>query len=190
MDAVQLGTDPVKRAKEGKLQPFVIAIGVDDTIEHLFGAGIDPALLGNRTQHEWRGFFIKLAVGRHAIDLGGGGKDDPFFILVAQADDFEVLFEVQFKNPQRVLDIGYRCSDGHQRQNNVALLDIVLDPFLVDGNVTFQKMEAGVAQGTVQLVTRHIEAKHLPVGGGKDAVSKSIADKAVDAQNEDFHEFS
>jgi hypothetical protein len=109
---------------------------------------------------------------------------------VTETDDLEVLLEVQFEDPQRVLDIGDRCGDGHQRQYDVTLLDVVLDPFLVDGDVTFQKMETRVTQGALQLVAGHIETEYLPLGGGEDAMGKCIADKTVDTEDEDFHGFS
>ena len=109
---------------------------------------------------------------------------------MAEADDLEVLLEIQLEDPQRILDIGDRCGDGHQRQNHIALLDVVLDPLLVDGDVPLQEVEAGIAQGALQLVAGHVETEDLPVGGGEDAVGEGVADKTVDAEDKDFHGFS
>ena len=63
---------------------------------------------------------------------------------------------------------------------------MVLDPLLVDGDITFEKIKARVADVIGDAVALHVHAIHFPIGGGEDAVGEVVADEAVDAENEDF----
>jgi len=51
-NGVELGADPVEGAEQAVAQPLMLAVGVDDPVEHLLGAGVDPALLGDGAEHE------------------------------------------------------------------------------------------------------------------------------------------
>jgi hypothetical protein len=62
-------------------------------------------------------------------------------VFDTQFDDAEVLLEIEFEYTQWILNIGLRSSDGHERKYHIALLDVVFDPFPVDGNVSFNIME-------------------------------------------------
>jgi hypothetical protein len=108
-------------------------------------------------------------------------------ILDAVADDPQVLLEVELEDPQRLFDVGGRCRDGDEREDHVALLDVVLDPLLVDGDVPLEEMELGVAEGVVELGRGEVHPVDVPVGRGDDAMGQGIADEAVDPEDEHFH---
>ena len=109
------------------------------------------------------------------------GKDDAGAVLDALAHDPQVFLEVQLEDPQGLLHVGHGGGDGHQGQDHVALLDVIFDPLLVDGDVAFQEMEAGVVQDFVQLVGVEVHAVDFPVPVVQDAPGQGIADEAVDA---------
>ena len=94
------------------------------------------------------------------------------------------------KNLERLLDVGGRRGDRHQRQHRVAFADVVLDPLLVDRDVAFEEMKARMAQQVRNAVGLHVHAVDLPISGLDDATGQVMADKAVDAKDEHFHEVS
>ena len=105
-------------------------------------------------------------------------------MLDARPDDRQVRLEVEFEDLQRLLDVGRRRGDRHQRQHGVAFADVVLDPLLVDRDVAFEEVKARMAQQVRDAVGLHVHAVDLPVGGLDDALGKMVADEAVDAEDE------
>jgi len=101
--------------------------------------------------------------------------------------DPQIFFKVQFEDLQGFFHIRHGSGDGHQGQGYVALLDVVFDPLLVDGDVPFQVVEARMAQDLSNFVGVEIHAEDLPVPGSQDTPDQGIADEAVDAEDEDFH---
>ena len=184
-----MGPIQLKGRISGKLQLALLAVGPDDPVQELLGAAVNPALLVDGAQHQGGVVLGKLRIRAHAVDFGGGGKDDAGAVLDALADDAQVFLEVQFEDPQGLLDVGHGGGDGHQGQDQVALPDVVFDPLLVDGDVAFQEMEPGMVQGLLQLVGVEVHAIDLPVPGGEDAPGQGVADEAVDAEDQDFHVF-
>jgi hypothetical protein len=102
--------------------------------------------------HERALLFIEHAVGRHAVNLRGGGEDEPLSIAHAEAHDCEIRFEVQLEDAQGIEHVLRGIRDGDQWQHHVALLDVVLDPFLVDGDVAFHEVKARTRHEIHELV--------------------------------------
>jgi hypothetical protein len=144
VDRVQAGANPVEWAEQGVLQAFLLAVGVDHAVHHLLGAGVDPARLVDRAVDQRRALGIELRVLAHAIDLGSGREDDPFLVLDRVPDDRQVGLEVQFEDAQGLGDVGRRGGDGDQRQDDIALAHVILDPLLADQDVAFEEMEARI----------------------------------------------
>jgi hypothetical protein len=71
---------------------------------------------------------------------------------------------------------------------------VVLDPFLVYRDVAFEEMHARlvglVFQHVRDAVGAHVHAVDMPVGRFQDALGQVVADKAVDAEDEDFFHVS
>ena len=168
--AVESGADPVERPEQRVLQSLLHAIGVDDAIHQLFGAGIDPARFVDRAEHHVGHFRIELAVFAHAIDLGGRGEDHAFAVFHALTHDRQVGLEIEFKHAQRFFDIGRRRGDRHQRQHRVAFAHVIFDPFLVDRDVAFKKMKARMVEQIRDALGLHVHAIDLPIGGLDDAL--------------------
>ncbi len=187
VQVIQLGADPVEGAEQGELEAPFLAVGPDDPIQELLAAGIDPALLVNGAQDQRAVVLEELRVGAHAVNFGGGGENDAGAVFDALADDAQVFLEVQFEDRERLFDVGHGSGDGHQGKNHVALFDVVLDPFLVDGDVPFQVVEAGVSQDFGDLVGVEVHAENFPVPGAQDALHQSIADEAIDAEYQYVH---
>ena len=186
MDRVEAGADPVEGAEQRVLQTFLLAVGVDDTIHHLLGTGVDPARLVDRAEYEVGVFRIEFGILAHAIDLGRGGEDHPLLVFDRLTDDGQIGFEVELENPQWFLYVGGRSRNCNQRQDHVAFTYVVFDPLLVDGDISLKEVEARVVEKVCDTLRIHVHAIHLPVRGGHDAVGQVMADKAIDAEDEDF----
>jgi len=72
-----------------------------------------------------------------------------------------------------------RIGDRHQRHHHVALLDVVLDPLLIDGDVALDEVEAIVLRQRTQLVVREVDAIDLPGALLEDRIGERAADEAV-----------
>ncbi len=103
----------------------------------------------------------------------------------AGADDGEIGLEIELEHAQRLANVGRRRRDRHQRQDRIAFLDVILDPFPVDRDVALEKMEALLGEQVGDAVGLHVHAVHLPVGRGDDPLGEVMADEAVDAEDED-----
>jgi hypothetical protein len=75
--------------------------------------------------------------------------------------------------------------------NDIAFLDVIGDPFLVDGDVAFEEMKTLVVRQVFDAIGKHVHAVHVPIRGFQDARGEMVADEAVDADDEDvFHAIS
>ena len=166
-----------------KLSPF-LAVGPDDPIQQLLGDGVDPALLVDGADDEAGAVFIEAVIVAHPVHLGGGGEDDALVVLHAIADDLEVLLEVELEHAQRVAGVLDGGGDGHQRQDHVALLDVILDPLGVDADVPFHEVEVGVTDETVHRAGADVEAIDLVAAILEQALGQVVADEAVDAEDQ------
>ena len=63
---------------------------------------------------------------------------------------------------------------------------MVLDPFLVDGDVAFEEVEAWILEPFTDAVGAHVHAIDLPIGCLDNPFGQVMADEAVDAKDEDF----
>ena len=140
----------------------------------------------NGAVDEWAGGFIKLCFGRHAVNLGSGGKNEAFFVFHALAHDVEIGFEIEFEDIERTFDVLGGIGDGDQWDNDVALLDVVFDPLAVDGDVALDESEAIMGEEFGELVVADVHAKDLPVFLFKNGGDKAAADEAVGSEDEDF----
>ena len=100
----------------------------------------------------------------------------------------KVRLEVELEHAQRLADVGRRRGDGDQRQDGVALLDVVFDPLAVDRDVAFEEVEALLRQELADPIRLDVHPMDFPVGRRKDPPGQVMADEAVDAEYEDaFH---
>jgi hypothetical protein len=180
--------DPVERAEEREAQSVALAVRPDDAVEELLRAGVDPALLANRAVDQVRALLVELRVRTHPVHLGGGWKHDALAVTHRLLDDPEVLLEIELEDRERLPHVRRRRGDRDERQHDVALLDLIFDPLLVDGDVPFQIGEAGMAEERRDFVARDVEPGDDPLGRVQDPLGQGIADEAVDAEDQDPHE--
>ena len=187
VDRIEPRADPVERPEQRVVEPFLHAVGVDDAVHQLLGAGVDPARLVDRARAPGRSASGSNSASRaHAVHLGRRRKDDPLAVAHAGADDRQVGLEVELEHAQRLAHVGGRRGDRDQRQHDVALLDVVLDPFPVDRDVAFEEVKALLRQQVGDAVRLHVHAVDFPVGRGDDPLGQVVADEAVDAEDQDF----
>jgi hypothetical protein len=171
VDRIQAGADPVEWTEQGEVQAFH-AVAPDHAVHQLLGVGVDPARLVDRAADQFRILRIEFLVVAHAIHFGGRREHQVLAVARSGAHDRQVGFEVQLKHAQRRFDVGRRGGDGHQRQDHVALLDVVVDPLLVDGDVAFKEVHARMRQQIADTVGIHVHAIDMPVGGFQDALGQ------------------
>jgi hypothetical protein len=167
VDRVEAGADPVERPEQRVVEPFLLAVSVDDAIHQLLGARVDPARLVDRPEHELGVLGIELRIGAHAVHLGGRRKDHAAAVPHCRADDGQVRLEVELEYAQRLTDVCRGRGDGDQRQHDVAFLDVVLDPLAVDRDVAFEEMKARFLQQAADAFGLHVHPVDLPVGAGE-----------------------
>ena len=168
MQTVESGADPVKRPEQGVVKTLLLTVSGNNTIHQLLGTGIDPARLGQRPQNQRGLVRMEFTVGAHAIDFGGRWKQHPLLVLDAAANNGQVRLEIQLEHRQRILHIGRGCGNGHQWQHHVAFLYVVFNPFMVDGDITFKKVEALVVHQVGNPHRLHVHAIDMPAGRFKD----------------------
>ena len=100
------------------------------------------------------------------------------------ANDGQVGLEIQLEHPQRFANIGRRGRDGHQRQDHIALAHVILHPFQIDGDVAFHEMKARVAEQRADALGLQVHAVNMPIGMGQDVLAQVMADKSIDAKNQ------
>ena len=100
------------------------------------------------------------------------------------ANDGQVRLEIQLEHPQRFAHIGRGGRNGHQRQDHIALAHVILHPFQIDGDIAFHEMKARVAEQRADALGLQIHAVDMPIGVGQDVLAQVMADKSVDAKNQ------
>ena len=185
-ERVEPGADPVEGPEQGEIEALLRAVGPDHAVHQLLGAGVDPALLVDRPQHQLGGLGIELAVAAHAVDLRGRGEDQALAVLDAGTHDRQIGLEVELEHAQRLAHVGGRRGDRHQRDHRVALADVVLDPLLVDRDVALEEVKARVGEQVRDALGLHVHAVDVPVGGLEHALREVVADEAVDAEDQEF----
>ena len=140
----------------------------------------------NRASDARAGVFVKALVGAHSVHLGGAWEDQALAVLHAVADHAQVLFKVQFKDAQWVADVFDRCSDGYQRQHHIALANVEFNPFAVDGNIAFNKVEAWMLSERSQVLLVEIHTVDLKAVVLQETLGQMAADETVDAQDQDL----
>ena len=81
----------------------------------------------------------------------------------ALPDDREIRFEIQFEDPKRIANVFHWVGDCDERQDYVALPDVVVDPLLMMRDVAFQKVETVMAQAFLEFMIGDVHAEDLPV---------------------------
>ena len=128
--------------------------------------------------------WIKLGVLAHAINLRGRWEDQMLPIFNRGAHDGEIGFKVEFKNAQGLLHIGSGSSNCNQGQNDIALTNMELNPFAIDGNVAFNKVEAWMLGERSQVLLVEVHAVDLKAVVLQETLGKVTADEAVDTQDQ------
>ena len=88
-----------------------------------------------------------------------------FAVFGSGPHDGQIGFKIKLKHPKRLLHIGGWSGDGDQRQDHVTGLDMIFDPFFVDRDITFKKMQTRVSQQGRDARCFHVHAVNMPVGG-------------------------
>ena len=185
-ERVQARAHPVERADQREIQAVALAVRPDDPVEQLLAARVDPALLLDRPEHEVGRLRMELRVAAHAVDLGRRREDHALLVLHALADQRQVRLEVELEHAQRFLDISRRRRDRDQRQDHVALADVVLHPLVVDRDVALEEMEPRIAEERADAVVLHVHAPDLPVRLRENLAAEMVANEAVNAEDQDF----
>ncbi len=144
IQGIQAGSDPVERPKQGEFEMPPGAVGIDHPVQKLLAAGVDPALLLDRSDDEVAFILLEFRIGAGAVHLRGGRENHPFVILDALLDHIEIHLEIEVVDADGVLHIELRRGDRHEGKDDVAFLDVILDPLPVDRDVPFDEMEARI----------------------------------------------
>ena len=138
------GADPVERRNSVKSRPSD-AVGADHAVHQLLGAGVDPALLVDRAVDQVGCFRVELVVAAHAVHFGRRREEQALAVLARAARTIGRLASKSSSNTRSgSLHVGGGRGDRDQRQDHVALLDVVLDPLLVDRDVAFEEVQARI----------------------------------------------
>ena len=130
--------------------------------------------------------FVEMRVVAHAVHFGGGGEDDALAVLDAVADDAQVLLEVELEDTERIAHVLDGSGDGDQRQDDVALAHVVLDPLAHDRDVPLGEVEIGVFQQPADGATVEVHAVHFVAAAVQQALAEVVADESVDAEDQHF----
>ena len=74
------------------------------------------------------------------------------FCIYTEPDNVQIFFEIELKYPKRFLHIGRRSRYSNEGHDNIAFFYMVLNPFLIDRNITFNKMKTFMAMTGIKLI--------------------------------------
>ena len=123
-EIVESRTDEVERSHDRVLDVAAQAVSVDDSLEVLLAAGVDPPLLAGRP-HDEVGlvFAVGARVAGLSVDLGRRVLEEPLPVLHAHLGDLEVLEEVQPDDFERRRHVDARIRVRDEIDDDVALGD-------------------------------------------------------------------
>ncbi len=113
----------------------------------------------------------------------GGRENEPLPVLHALAHDGEVRLEVELEHAQGIGDVLRRVRDRHERHDDVAFLDVILDPLPVDGDISFDEVESRARGDFRQFVVEEVHRVDLPGPRAQDRGGQCTADETVRTQN-------
>ena len=79
-------------------------------------------------------------------------------IFYTLLDDVQIHFKVEMVDSDRIFDIELRGGDCHEGKNDIALLDVIFNPFPIDRNVPFNKVEARILQRLSEAIVGKVHA--------------------------------
>src|SRR5208337_3052311 len=144
------------------------------------------SLLVDWAENKIRRLLIELPIRAHPVYFRCGGEEHTFFMPNAFTHYVEVRFEIQLEHPERVRYIGRRRGNRHERNDDIAFADMILDPFFIDGDVALDEVKTIVPEALVQLVRGHVHAVDFPVLVFQNVFCETVANKAVDSEDQDF----
>ena len=188
IQGIQAGSDPVEGSEQREFQMPPRAVGIDHPIEELLAAGVDPALLLDRPHDQITLILLELRIGARPVHLRGRGKNDALVILDALFDHIEIHFEIEVVDADRVFHVELGRRNRDERKDNVALLDVILDPLPVDRDIPFDKMKARILQVLAETVVGEVHPVNDPVRLVEDPLCQMVADKPVNPQDQNLHD--
>ena len=179
---VELRAYEIEGPEKREFEPLVLPVSPYHAVEHLLYAGVYPALLGYRPEHE-RGFaFVKPLVGAHAVHFGGGREDYALPVLCALLYDVRVRLVVEAVYAQGVFDVEGGGGDRHKGHDGVARGYLPLDPFGVLHDVLLVEFKPLAPEAVLDFVRRQVRADDRPVRLFQDFPGQRRAYEAVDPE--------
>ena len=114
--------------------------------------------------------------------LNSIGSDTLNNLMTLWAEGFRKQYpnlKIQIEDAYGIFNILFRSGDGHQRHNDITLLDMIFYPFFIDRYISFQKVKKGIVKCLIQSVKAEIHAIYRPVGCVKDPVCQVMPDKTI-----------
>jgi hypothetical protein len=99
----------------------------------------------------------------------------------------KICLKIKFEDPQGLANVCGGRSNRYKRQHNIALFDMVLNPFPVDADITLNKMESSLPPASVQFVAPDVHPVNLPIRVSQDSFGKTVPYKPVYTKNQYSH---
>ena len=115
----------------------------------------------DRTENEVCCMFLKRFVGCHPVDFGGGWENNALIVFVAPTDNLQIGFEIQLEDTERLCDVKFRCCDGNQREDDVALFYEIMNIFMMNEQIAFVKMKPRMIKARRQFLCCQINRIHF-----------------------------
>ena len=112
------GPTQLKGRNKREFQMSPRAVGVDDPIQKLLAAGVDPALLLDRSHDQIALILLEFRIGAGPVHLRGGRENHPLVVFHALLDHIEIHLEIEVVDADRIFHIELRRGDRHQRQDD------------------------------------------------------------------------
>jgi len=108
-------------------------------------------------------------------------------IFDALLDDVQIHFKVEMVDSDRIFHIEFGGGDRHEGKNDIALLDVIFNPFPIDRNVPLDKVKTRILQCFPEAIVGKVHAVNGPVRLGERPLRQVVTDKAVYPQDQDVH---